>query len=69
MGEEEMVEASLVMLEEQILNEGPENIASIMTESVLGAGGCVVFPDGYMQGLRALCDQYGILMHVDEVRY
>jgi len=65
--EEEMVEASLVMLEEQILNEGPENIASIMTESVLGAGGCVVFPDGYMQGLRALCDQYGILMHVDEV--
>jgi taurine--2-oxoglutarate transaminase len=65
--EAEMVESSLVMLEEQILNEGPDNIASIMTESVLGAGGCIVFPEGYMQGIRALCDQYGILMHVDEV--
>jgi len=65
--EEEMVEASLLMLEETILNEGPENIASIMTESILGAGGCVIFPDGYMQGIRALCDEYGIVMHVDEV--
>ena len=55
------------MLEEQILNEGPDNIASIMMESVVGAGGCLVMPKGYMQGIRALCDQYGILMHVDEV--
>jgi adenosylmethionine-8-amino-7-oxononanoate aminotransferase len=65
--EAEMVESALVMLEEQILNEGPDNIASIMTESVQGAGGCVIFPDGFLQGVRALCDQYGILMHVDEV--
>lgn len=65
--EEQMVESSLVMLEELILNEGPNNIASIMTESVQGAGGCVVFPDGFLQGVRALCDKYGILMHVDEV--
>ena len=55
------------MLEEQILNEGPENIASIVMESIVGAGGCLVMPDGYMQGIRALCDEYGILMHVDEV--
>lgn len=65
--EAEQVEAALVMLEEQILNEGPDSIASIMTESVLGAGGCLIFPDGFLQGVRALCDQYGILMHVDEV--
>jgi len=65
--ESEMVESALVMLEEQILNEGPDNIASIMTESIQGAGGCVIFPDGFLQGVRALCDQYGILMHVDEV--
>jgi len=65
--EAEMVESALVMLEEQILNEGPDNIASIMTESIQGAGGCVIFPDGFLQGVRALCDQYGILMHVDEV--
>lgn len=65
--EEENVQAALNMLEEQILNEGPENIASILMESIVGAGGCLVMPTGYMQGVRALCDQYGILMHVDEV--
>jgi taurine--2-oxoglutarate transaminase len=65
--EEEQVQAALNMLEEQILNEGPEEIASIMMESVVGAGGCLVMPKGYMQGIRAICDKYGILMHVDEV--
>jgi len=65
--EEEQVEAGLIMLEEQILNEGPGNIASIVTEPIQGAGGCVIFPDGFLQGVRALCDQYGILMHMDEV--
>lgn len=65
--EEEQVEAALCMLEEQILNEGPDNVASIVMESVVGAGGCLVMPRGYMQGIRALCDQYGILMHFDEV--
>jgi len=64
---EEQVNSALRMLEEQILNEGPDNIASIMMESVVGAGGCLVMPDGYMQGIRALCDKYGILMHCDEV--
>jgi len=65
--EQENVESALRMLEEQILNEGPDNIASIMTESIVGAGGVLVFPDGYLQGVRALCDKYGILMHIDEV--
>ena len=63
----EQVAAALNMLEELILNEGPDQIASIMMESVVGAGGCLVMPEGYMQGVRALCDKYGILMHVDEV--
>lgn len=65
--EEENVQAALSMLEEQILNEGPDNIASIMLESIVGAGGCLIFPKGYLQGVRALCDRYGILMHIDEV--
>jgi taurine---2-oxoglutarate transaminase len=65
--EQERVESALLMLEEQILNEGPDNIASIVMESIVGAGGCLVMPDGYMQGIRALCDKYGILMHIDEV--
>jgi taurine---2-oxoglutarate transaminase len=65
--EEENVRAALNMLEEQVLNEGPNNVASIMIESVIGAGGCLVMPKGYMQGVRAICDKYGILLHVDEV--
>ena len=65
--EEERVQSALNMLEEQILNEGPDNIASIMMESIVGAGGCLVMPEGYMQGIRAICDKYGILMHCDEV--
>jgi taurine--2-oxoglutarate transaminase len=65
--EEENVQAALNMLEEQILNEGPDNIALIMMESIVGAGGCLVMPPGYMQGVRAICDEYGILMHFDEV--
>ena len=66
--EEERVQSALAMLEEQILNEGPDNIASIMMESIVGAGGCLIMPDGYMQGVRAICDKYGILMHCDEGR-
>lgn len=65
--EEEQVQQALNMLEEQVLNEGPDSIASIMTESILGAGGCLIMPPGYMQGVRAICDKYGILLHVDEV--
>lgn len=65
--EQERVQSALNMLEEQILNEGPENVASIMMESIVGAGGCLIMPDGYMQGIRAICDKYGILMHLDEV--
>jgi 4-aminobutyrate aminotransferase-like enzyme len=65
--EEERVQSALAMLEEQILNEGPDQIASIMMESIVGAGGCLIMPKGYMQGIRAICDKYGILMHMDEV--
>ena len=65
--EKEKVQQALNMLEEQILNEGPDQIASIVMESIVGAGGCLIMPDGYMQGVRAICDKYGILMHCDEV--
>jgi taurine---2-oxoglutarate transaminase len=66
--EAERVQSALGMLEEQILNEGPDSIASIVIEPIVGAGGCLIMPPGYMQGLRAICDKYGILLHVDEVR-
>jgi taurine--2-oxoglutarate transaminase len=38
-----------------------------MIESVTGTNGIIIPPEGYMQGLRALCDKYGILMIADEV--
>ena len=58
---------ALALLEDQILMEGPETIAAIMIESVIGSGGVFVHPEGYVQGLRALCDKYGILLVLDEV--
>jgi taurine--2-oxoglutarate transaminase len=61
------VEASLAYLEEVIQLEGPQTIAAFILESVTGTNGILVPPDGYMQGVRALCDKYAILMICDEV--
>jgi taurine--2-oxoglutarate transaminase len=60
-------EQSLAYLEEVIQLEGPQTIAAFILESVTGTNGILVPPDGYMQGVRALCDKYGILMICDEV--
>lgn len=57
----------LDQLEEQIHYEGPDQIAAIVVESITGANGVIIPPDGYLQGLRALCDKYGILLVCDEV--
>lgn len=65
--EEERTVKSLAFLEEQILCEGPASIAAVMLESVIGSGGVHMAPKGYMEGVRALCDKYGILMICDEV--
>ena len=65
--EEERTQMALNMLEEQILNEGPDTVALVQFESVIGGGGVLVPPPGYMQGVRAMCDKYDILMHCDEV--
>jgi taurine---2-oxoglutarate transaminase len=58
---------SLAMIEEVIQLEGPQTIAAFILESVSGTNGVLIPPDGYMQGVRALCDKYGILMICDEV--
>jgi taurine--2-oxoglutarate transaminase len=47
--------------------EGPTTVAAIIVEPVTGTNGVLVPPDGYMPGLRALCDKYGILLIADEV--
>jgi len=59
--------AALQYLEEVIQLEGPQTIAAFILESVTGTNGILVPPDGYLQGVRALCDKYGILMIADEV--
>lgn len=54
-------------LEEIIQYERPETIAAVMVESVTGTNGVIIPPDGYLQGVREICDRYGILMIADEV--
>jgi len=54
-------------LEEVIQLEGPHTIAAFILETVTGTNGVLVPPDGYLQGVRTLCDKYGILMIADEV--
>jgi len=65
--EEEFSQDYLNHLEEIILYEGPATIAGILLESVTGTNGIIIPPQGYMQGVRALCDKYGIVMIADEV--
>lgn len=59
--------SSLAMLEEVIQLEGPHTIAAFILEPVTGTNGILVPPEGYLQGVRALCDKHGILMIADEV--
>src|ERR1700751_869390 len=63
----ESAETSLAMIEEVIQLEVRQTIAAFILETVVGTNGILVPPGRYMQGLRKLCDKYGILMIADEV--
>ncbi len=65
--EDEIAEFYLELLENQILYEGPDTIAAIWYESVVGSNGVIIAPARWYQGVRELCDKYGILMVADEV--
>jgi taurine--2-oxoglutarate transaminase len=65
--EAEFTQDYLNHLEEIILYEGPETIAAILIETVTGTNGIIIPPEGYLQGIRKLCDQYNILFIADEV--
>jgi taurine--2-oxoglutarate transaminase len=54
-------------LEEIIHYEGPDNVAAVLLETVTGTNGIIIPPQGYLQGVREICDRYGILMVADEV--
>ena len=65
--EPDSADVALRNLEELVMLEGPQTIAAIILESVTGTNGVLIPPDGYMQGVRALCDKHGIVMIADEV--
>lgn len=65
--EEDAAAYYLEILEDQILYEGPEHIAAIFFESVVGSNGILIPPKGYMEGVRELCDKYEIVLVADEV--
>ena len=54
-------------LEEILQYEGPENVAAVIMETIVGTNGIIVPPDGYLQSIREVCDRHGILLICDEV--
>lgn len=58
---------ALEHLEQVIMFEGPDTIAAIVLETVPGTAGIMPPPDGYLAGVRELCDRYGIVYVADEV--
>ena len=65
--EAELTAFYLKKLGEQIQYEGPYNVAAILLETVIGANGIIAYPKGYLEGVRNLCNSYGIVMILDEV--
>jgi taurine--2-oxoglutarate transaminase len=65
--DEEFTRRCLDEIEETIAYEGGHTIAAIFIETVTGTNGLIVPPDGYLQGLREICDRHGILLVCDEV--
>ncbi|GHB17300.1 aspartate aminotransferase family protein [Salinicola rhizosphaerae] len=65
--EEEECERALMHLKRVIECEGPKSIAAILLESIPGTAGMLIPPKGYLEGVRRLADQHGILLILDEV--
>ncbi len=60
-------ERALAHLRDVIMVEGPATVAAIILETVVGTNGVLVPPDGYLAGVRAICDEFGIVFVADEV--
>jgi taurine--2-oxoglutarate transaminase len=57
----------LKQLRDQIIFEGRDSVAAIVVETVTGSNGVIIPPRGYLNGIRAICDEFGIMMVCDEV--
>ena len=66
-GEENLLKEAVASLERMIAYEGPANIAAILLEGQSGSSGCYLYPKGYLQAVRELCNKHGILLIMDEV--
>ena len=64
---EQECQRALAHLEELVQFEGPQSVAAIILETVVGTNGILVPPDGYLAGVRDLCDRHGLVMICDEV--
>ena len=65
--EEALLKDSVAQLERIIAYEGPNNIAAILLEGQSGSSGCFLYPNGYLQAVREICNKNGILLIIDEV--
>jgi taurine--2-oxoglutarate transaminase len=65
--EAEEAERALAHLESVMMLEGPATIAAVILETVVGTNGVLIPPDGYLAGVRELCDRHGVVLIADEV--
>jgi taurine--2-oxoglutarate transaminase len=64
---EQESQRALQHLEQVIQMEGPDTIAAVLIESIVGTAGVLIPPPGYLAGVRELCSRYGIVYIADEV--
>jgi taurine--2-oxoglutarate transaminase len=65
--ENEESERALQHLRDTLMVEGPSTVAAVVLETVVGTNGVLVPPPGYLEGVRRICDEHGILLIADEV--
>jgi taurine---2-oxoglutarate transaminase len=64
---EECGRRTLHVLKEQLMLDNPKSVAALIMEPIVGTNGIIIPPKSYVQGLRQLCDENGILLIMDEV--
>jgi len=65
--ENDITEYYLGLFEDAVEKEGPDQIAGVFVETIVGSNGVLVPPKGYLPGMKAICEKHGILMVCDEV--